>query len=121
MQRSRNRKRMHNTGEFVDESDLRAVIAKALAVTPVDERSLRLGVWTYVGAKRYTSASPGRVIVELTELVEQAEIVPITMRQAVMRDVILWCVEGYFGHLGGDVIPRNISAFSDLPALAATP
>jgi hypothetical protein len=29
--------------------------------------------------------------------------------------VILWCVEAYFGHLGGYVVGRERQAFSDSP------
>jgi len=32
-----------------------------------------------------------------------------------LRRVILWCVEAYFGHLGGDVLGREADAFADLP------
>ena len=89
--------------EAADERDLRTVIASALAAKPVYEQTLRRGVWTYVGAERAAAASPGQVIVALTQLVEDANIVPIPVRQALMRCVMLWCVEAYFGHLGDAV------------------
>ena len=98
-----------------DALDLRSVIASALAATPVDEMSLRRGVWTYVGAERNAGTSPGHVIMALTDLIEAATIAPAADRQALMRSVILWCVEAYFGHLGGDVAGRNGRAFSDVP------
>ena len=88
--------------EIEDAQDLRSVIAAALAATPVDEESLRQGVWTYVGAERDVGAPPGRVIVMLTELVEAAPMAQRTARDALMRRVILWCVEAYFGRLGGE-------------------
>ena len=93
--------------EVEDAHDLRSVIATALAATPVDEESLRHGVWTYVSVERDVGTSPGRVIVTLTELVEAAPLAPRTARDELMRRVILWCVEAYFGHLGGDALTRK--------------
>src|SRR5690242_3645644 len=87
--------------ELEDQQDLRAVIAAALAATPLDEASLRRGVWTYVRAEHHLGTSPGAVIVTLTELVEASAIRAPLVHQTVMRQVILWCVEAYFGHLGG--------------------
>lgn len=101
--------------ELADAQDLRSVIAAALATTPVDQESLRRGVWTYVGAERYAGAPAGRVIVSLTELVEAARLEPASVRQRITRRVILWCVEAYFGHLGGDVVGQDSDAFSDQP------
>lgn len=88
--------------EIADAHDLRSVLAAALAATPVDEESLRQAVWTYVGAERDVGARPGTVIVTLTELVEAAPMAPRTVRDELMRRVILWCVEAYFGRLGGE-------------------
>ena len=51
--------------------------------------------------------SPGSVIVSLTELVEAAGIGPASVDQALTRRVILWCVEAYFGQLGGNAAPRD--------------
>src|SRR5256714_9056114 len=53
-------------------------------------------VWTYVRAEHDLGASPGSVIVALTELVDASTIGPPLVRQSVMRQVILWCVEAYF-------------------------
>lgn len=104
-----------------DARDLRSVIAAALAAKPVDEHSLRLGVWTWVGAERDAGTPPGRVIMELDELVEAARIVAMTSKQALKRSVILWCVEAYFGHLGGDVCGDEVVAPSPVPATAEAP
>lgn len=93
--------------EIEDAQDLRSVIAAALAATPVDEESLRRGVWTYVGAERDVGARPGLVIVTLTELVEAAPKLPRTVRDDLLRRVILWCVEAYFGQLGGESVRRG--------------
>lgn len=101
--------------ELADAQDLRSVIVAALARTPVDQESLRRGVWTYVGAERRAGSAAGRVIVTLTELVEEARLEPASVRQPMMRRVILWCVEAYFGHLGGDAVGRDGDTFSDVP------
>jgi hypothetical protein len=90
--------------QLEDARDLRAVIAAALAAEPVDEESLRRGVWTYVRAERDVATSPGNVIVALTELVDASAITSTSVRQFVTRQVILWCVEAYFGYLGGEVV-----------------
>ncbi len=90
--------------ELEDAQDLRSMIAAALASMPVDEESLRRAVWTYVRAEHDLGASPGSVIVALTELVDASTIGPPLVRQSVMRQVILWCVEAYFGYLGGEVV-----------------
>ena len=102
--------------EVAESQDLRSVISTALSSTPVDEPSLRRGVWTYVGAERHAGTSPGHVIMALTDLIDAAKIAPVADRQALMRRVILWCVEAYFGHLGGDVVGCNGNALADSPA-----
>lgn len=104
---------VRSAASLADAQDLRSGIAAALSLTPVDEQLLRRGVWSYVGAERHNGTSPGHVIMALTELVEASAIVPPTVRQSLMRHVILWCVEAYFGHLGGDVVGRNGNALSD--------
>jgi hypothetical protein len=115
MAHSDNAPRPRSLADIKDAHDLRSVIASALAATPVDEMSLRRGVWTYVGAERDVGTSPGRVIMALTDLIEAATIAPPSDRQALMRSVILWCVEAYFGHLGGEVVGRNGVAVADVP------
>jgi hypothetical protein len=105
--------------ELVDAADLRAAIAAALAKSPIDEDALRRGVWTFVGTERNAGASPGQVIMSLTDLVGEAGLAPVSRQQARLRRVILWCVEAYFGHLGGDVLGRETGAFADLPRPAS--
>ena len=104
---------------FADARDLRAVISRALAAHPHRDRSLRRGIWTYVGAERAAGKSPGRVIMALTGLVEEANIQPTATRHALMRRVLVWCVEAYFGHLGGDFVGRDGQALADVPMLGA--
>ena len=102
MDRSPSEPRELSLEELVDAHDLRAVIAAALAAAPVDERSLRRGVWTYVGAERDVGTPAGNVIVALTQLVDASAVAPVSLRREVTRRMILWCVEAYFGHLGGE-------------------
>lgn len=84
-----------------DARDLRAVIVDSLSAAPTDEQALRDGVWTYVRGERQVGVAPGIVILALTDMVERARIVPDDARIARTRDVILWCVEAYFGQRGG--------------------
>ncbi len=90
--------------ELEDAQDLRSVIAAALAATPVEDESLRRGVWTYVRAERDVGTPPAAVIVALTQLVDASPIRIPFIRLSVTRRVILWCVEAYFGFLGGEVV-----------------
>jgi hypothetical protein len=102
---------------IADAADLRSVMTAALAADPVDESALRHGVWTYVGGERDAGVSPGHVIMALTRVLEEANLRPHARRLAVTRRVILWCVEAYFGHLGGDVMGSDESALSDTGAI----
>jgi hypothetical protein len=103
-----------------DARDLRAVIVEALAVAPIDEQALRDGVWTYVRGEREVGVSPGIVILALTDVVERAQIVPDAARIAWTRQVILWCVEAYFGQLGGVSVSRDRDASVREPVHDAT-
>ena len=105
--------------ELEDARDLRAVIARALAATPIDEEPLRRGVWTYVRAERDMGRSPAAVIVALTALVHSSTVQPPLLRPSIMRQVIVWCVEAYFGYLGGEVVGGGADARS--AASAGTP
>jgi hypothetical protein len=98
--------------QHLDARDLRAAIDEALARPADDERALRRAVWTYVRAERDVGVAPGVVIVALTDRVERAIAEP-GLRRDRTRDVILWCVEAYFGHLGGDALGREDLAPSE--------
>jgi hypothetical protein len=99
----------------------RAVIAAALAATPVDEESLRRGVWTYVRGERDRSTSPGSVVVAVTELVNaSSKIRTAFLRQSMMRRVNRWCVQAYFGHLGNEAVAAGVGALS-VASVAAPP
>ena len=87
--------------QLEDTHDLESVMSAALATRPIDASMLRRGVWTYVEDARQAGTSPGRVILTLTELIEQTKSGSRMEQQAIMRRAILWCVEAYFGHLGG--------------------
>jgi hypothetical protein len=84
-----------------DARDLRAVIVDALAATLIDRQMLRDGVWTYVRGEREVGVAPGVVILALTDMVDRAKLAPDDARAIWTREVILWCVEAYFGQLGG--------------------
>jgi hypothetical protein len=93
--------------EVVDASDLRSVMTTALTARPVDEAALQRGVWTYVGNERHAGASPGRIIDSLTRIIHDANLQSREQHLAVTRRVMLWCVEAYFGHLGGAAIGKD--------------
>ena len=100
---------------------LRSVIATALGASPVYEPSLRRSVRTYVGAERQVGAAPGHVIdviIDLTNLIDRANIAPVALRRALARRVIVWCVEAYFGPIASDTARREGDALSDAPFLA---
>lgn len=121
MARSRVSRAPRTDDEMADVVDLRAAIHAALADTPIDDTLLRRGVWTYVGVERDAGISPGHVIMALNDLIDEAALSPLSTRQAVTKRVILWCVEAYFGHLGGDVVGREPLALSDTPHPVTTP
>lgn len=105
--------------ELIDAADLRAAISEALNASPIDDEALRRAVWTFVGTERHAGTTPGHVIIALTELMTQAQITSIAERQAATRRVILWCVEAYFGHLGGDVHGAQTGVLVDAPRVAS--
>jgi hypothetical protein len=98
-----------------DARDLRAAIVEALAATPIDEQTARDAVWTYVRGEREVGVAPGVVILALTDMVERAKIVPDAARDARTREVILWCVEAYFGQRGGAPVGGDREASADAP------
>jgi hypothetical protein len=100
---------LRSVEDLADARDLRAVISTALADAPIDEHALRCAVWSFVGTERRAGVPPALVIVRLTGLVDSANIVPVSARLALTRRIILWCVEEYFGHLGGDVLAMHFS------------
>jgi hypothetical protein len=110
---------MRGASELADAADLRAAVAASLAASPIDERTLRRNVWMLVGTERDIGAAPAEIIAMLNDLIDEAELTPSSARQAQLRQVILWCVEAYFGHLGGDVLRRDAGAVASLPRPAS--
>jgi hypothetical protein len=107
MDRSQGTVLLRTVDDLADAKDLRAGIATALADKPIDEHALRCAVWSFVGTERRADVPPAMVIVRLTGLIDNANIVPVSARLALTRRVILWCVEEYFGHLGGDALAMH--------------
>jgi hypothetical protein len=107
--------------ELAQRANLQRDIVSNLGRHPAADLSLRTDVWTYVGIERHAGTSPGHVITALARFIEAADIKPAAKRHALMRRMILWGVEAYFGHLDGDVMGRDGDAFSDSPATAAWP
>jgi hypothetical protein len=110
-----NRAATRTLAQHRDAIDLRSLIVDALAAAPVNEQTLRDGIWTYVRGEREVGVAPGVVILALTDMVERAKIVPDVARIARTRDVILWCVEAYFGRLGGAAVGQDREASVDEP------
>jgi len=98
-----------------DARDLRGVIIDALGAQPINEQMLRDAVWTYVRGEREIGVAPGVVILALTDMVERAKLVPDVDRPGWTRDVIVWCVEAYFGQLGGVDVARRRDSSGEAP------
>lgn len=107
--------------QFEDSEGLQSAISDALGIRPVNESILREGVRTYVGGERRAGTSPGRVIFTLTELIERSMTAPKAEQHALMRRVILWCVEAYFTDVATDVEHRGQCAFDSLQLDEALP
>jgi hypothetical protein len=90
--------------DLADAKQLRSAIAAVLERTPIDEAALRCAVWNFAGTERRAGVPPALIITRLTALIDAARIVPIAAQLALTRRAILWCVEEYFGRLGGDVL-----------------
>ena len=101
------RKETRTLAHTEDTQDLASVIVSARAASPVDIAALRRGVWTYVGEERHSGTPPGRIILALTELIDASGRRSIMQREAITKRVILWCVEAYFGQLGGEAEPQR--------------
>ena len=89
--------------DLADAKQLRSVIATILANAPIDGHALRCAVSIFVAGERTATVPPALVITRLTGLVDDAAGVPLAVRAELTRQVILWCVEEYFGDLGGDL------------------
>ena len=119
MIRSRNAVLLRSVEDLADAKELRSVIATVLATEPIDERALRCAVWSFVGVERGAGVPPALIITRLTDVIDAADITSVQARLALTRRAILWCVEEYFGHLGGDVLPMD--SLEDASASPAHP
>jgi hypothetical protein len=112
--------RLATLEELIDADALRSVIAAGLAVQPMDHQSVRRGIWAYVCNARDVGVPAGQVILSLTAIVEASNIAPRSVRDGIMRRVILWCVDAYFGHIGervGDAAENHVDTSADSQAL----
>lgn len=107
MANARNEVLLRSVEDLADAKELRATISAALVEAPMDEHALRCAVWSFVGNERRAGVPPAMVIARLTGLIDDAKISPAPARLDLTRRVILWCVEEYFGHLGGDVLATD--------------
>jgi hypothetical protein len=108
---------LRSVDDLADARELRGVISTALADAPINQHALRCAVWSFVGTERRAGVPPALVIVRLSGLVDSSTIVPESARLALTRSMILWCVEEYFGHLGGDALAMDSSGdAADSPA-----
>jgi hypothetical protein len=110
---------LRSVEDLADAKELRSAISAALAEVPMDEHTARCAVWSFVGTERRAGVPAALVITRLTDLIEDAKVSPISARLDLTRRVILWCVEEYFGHLGGDAFAMDGS--HDLPLAATSP
>jgi hypothetical protein len=105
--------------DLADARQLRAQISSALEETPIDEHKLRCAVWTFVGPERRAGVPPAVVITRLAGLIDASRAVPVLARADLTRQVILWCVESYFGYLSGDVLDESFSPSLEIPELVS--
>jgi len=119
MPKTQNAVLLRSVEDLADAKELRSVISLALTGTPIDEAALRCAVWSFVGTERRAGVPPALVITRLTGLIDDAAIGSLSARLALTRRVILWCVEEYFGCLGGDVLSADAShSWAPPPALS---
>ena len=104
MSNTRNAIPLRSVDDLADARDLRSVISLALTRSPIDESAVRCAVWSFVGAERRAGVPAVLVIARLTGLVDSAAIVPMSARLTLTHRMVRWCVEEYFGCLGGDVL-----------------
>jgi hypothetical protein len=104
MATSRNTILLRSVEDLADAKDLRAAVSAVLHEVPLNDTTLRCAIWSFVGNERRAGVPPAVVITRLTTLIDEAKVSPVTARLGLTRRVILWAVEEYFGHLGGDVL-----------------
>ncbi|HEY2376004.1 MAG TPA: hypothetical protein VGH98_08530 [Gemmatimonadaceae bacterium] len=100
---------LRSVEDLADAKQLRSVISTILTSAPINEHALRCAVWSFVGVERRADTPPALVIARLTALIDDARVLPLSARASLTRRMILWCVEEYFGHLGGDALAMDAS------------
>jgi hypothetical protein len=118
MVRKRSPVLLRSVEDRADARELRTAIAAELGKVPMNEFTLRLAVDTFVQAECRTGVPPAIVISRLATLVEDAEITPTAARLRLARCLILWCVDSYFGQVGGDA-PAHVQRRSSASATAS--
>ena len=98
---------LRSVEDLADAKELRGVISRLLPNSPPAETAMRCAVWSFVGVERRAGVPPALVITRLTDLLDAAKITPFSARAPLTRRVILWCVEEFFGHLGGDALAMD--------------
>jgi hypothetical protein len=100
---------LRSVEDLADAKELRSVISAVLASAPVDEQALRCAVWSFVGVERRAGVPPALIITRLTSLIDEVKTASMASHLTLTKKVILWCVEEYFGHLGGNVLENDES------------
>jgi hypothetical protein len=102
----------------IDNVELLAAVALELTTHPIDGPLLHQHIWNYVVAERNLGTPPGRVIMLLTELVEESVAAEEPNRQALQRVVLHSAVEAYFGQHDGSLLgSADFSAFAHAEAM----
>jgi hypothetical protein len=109
---------LRSTEDLADAKELRSVISMVLADSPIEESALRCAVWSFVGNERRAGVPPALVITRLSGLIDDSAVAPMSLRLALTRRVILWCVEEYFSCLGGNVLGGAVLE-DDIPTVEA--
>ena len=107
---------LRSVEDLADAKELRAANAAAHVQSPMNEHTLRCAVWSFVGNERRAGVRPELVIMRLAGLIDGAQMAPTSVRLSLTRQVMLWCVEAYFGQLGGDALAADSA---DEAAIAA--
>ena len=110
---------LRSVEDLADVKELRSAISKVLASAPIDESALRCAIWSFVGVERRAGVPPALVITRLTTLIDGGNITPVSRHLELTRSVILWCVEEYFGCLGGDMLAINPAPAAESLAIDA--
>ena len=101
-----------------DHVDLLAAVACELTTQPIDVPLLHQHLWNYVVGERDRGTAPGRVIMVLTELVDETVDVATMQRQALQRVVLHSAVEAYFGQQDGAILgTADFSAIAHAEAM----